>query len=72
MIPKNGGRVRTPAPTAYPAPGTFARQSQARELNCTSGKFCGPRAQWPDGNCGKPLKFCAPEILQDLTGTRPP
>ena len=23
-------------------------------------------------NCGKPLKFCAPEILQNLTSTRPP
>ncbi len=55
------GRVRAPAPTAYPAPGTFARQSQARKRNRTSGNFCKPRAQWPGGNCGKPLKFCAPE-----------
>ena len=55
------GRVRTPAPTAYPAPGTFARQSQARKRNRTSGSFCRPRARWPGGNRGKPLKFCAPE-----------
>ena len=60
------GRVRAPAPTAYPGPGTFARQSQARKRNRTSGNFCKLRAQWPDGNCGKPLKFCAPG------GHRPP
>ena len=55
------GRVRAPAPTTYAAPVPFARQSQARELNCTSGNFCRPRARWPGGNRGKPLKFCAPE-----------
>ena len=60
------------APTAIFAPGAFARQTQARKWNRTGGNFCKPRAQWPGRNRGKPLKFCAPEILQDLTGTRPP
>ena len=59
--PEGGGGRLIAAPTAYPGPGTFARQSQARKRNRTSGNFCKPRAQWPGGNCGKPLKFCAPE-----------
>ena len=64
------GRSQT-GPTVY-APGAFARQTQARKWNRTGGNFCKPRAQWPGRNRGKPLRFCAPEILQDLTGTRPP
>ena len=60
------------APTAVFAPGAFARQTQAQKWNRTGGSFCKPRAQWPGRNRGKPLRFCAPEILQDLTGTRPP
>ena len=64
------GRSQT-GPTVY-APGAFARQTQARKWNRTSGNFCKPRARWPGRNRGKPLRFCAPEILQDLTGTRPP
>ena len=60
------------APTAIFALGAFARQTQARKWNRTGGNFCKPRAQWPGRNCGKPLKFCAPEILQNLISTRPP
>ena len=45
------------------APGAMARQSQAQSLNRNSSNFCKPRAQWPGLNCGKPLRFCAPEIL---------
>ena len=35
-------------------------------------KFLYTQAQWAGLNCGKPLRFCAPETLQNLTGTRPP
>ena len=33
--------------------------------------FHQTRPQWAERNRGMPLKFCAPEILQNLTSTRP-
>ena len=64
------GRSQT-GPPGF-APGALAEKTQAQLWNRTGGNFCKPRAQWPGRNRGKPLRFCAPEILQDLTGTRPP
>ena len=64
------GRSQT-GPPGF-APGAMAEKTQAQLWNRTGGNFCKPRAQWPGRNRGKPLRFCAPEILQDLTGTRPP
>ena len=52
--------------------GTIVRNMQAREWNRTTPNFCKPRAQWPGNDRHQPLRFCAPEILQFLTGTRPP
>ena len=52
--------------------GTIVWNTQAQKRNRTKGKFCARRAQWPGGNLDQPLRFCAPEILQNLTGTRPP
>ena len=60
------------APTAETGPGALARQSQAQFLNHTSFNFYKPRAQWPGGNSDQPLRFCAPEMLQNPAGTRPP
>ena len=54
------GRVMDPPLRRYP-PSHISSETQARKLNRTSGNFCTPRAQWPGGNRGKPLKFCAPE-----------
>ena len=34
--------------------------------------FCKPRAQWPGRNLDQPLRFCAPEVLQNPASTRPP
>ena len=52
--------------------GMLARQTQAREWNRASSNFRKPRARWAGGNLDQPLGFCAPEILQNLTGMRPP
>ena len=49
------------------APGALARQSQAQKLNPTSGNFCTPRVQWPGRNLDPSLRFCAPEILFNLS-----
>ena len=68
----NGRAGEDPAPTAKAAPWTLVRQSQARLWSRSSDNFCKPRAQWPGWNRRKPLRFCAPEILLNLTGTRPP
>ena len=54
------------------APGAMVRQSQAQGRNRTNYNFGKARAQWPGGNLDQPLRFCAPEILLILTGTRPP
>ena len=62
---------RRPRPTAQHQPPP-ARQSQARlwnRTNCNSGKV---RAQCPGRNHGKPLRFCALEIKNNLSGGRPP
>ena len=40
--------------------------------NRTSFNFWKARARWPGLNLGKPLRFCAPEVLQNLASTRPP
>ena len=53
------------------APGALAGNIKARTLNCNSGNFCKPRAQWPDGNLDQPLRFCAPEILCPAQGVAP-
>ena len=68
----NGRAGEDPAPTAKAAPWTLVRQSQARLWSRSSDNFCKPRAQWPGWNRRKPLRFCAPEILLNLPGTRPP
>ena len=39
--------------------------------NRSSGNFCSARAQWPGRNRGKPLIFCAPEILCLTQGVTP-
>ena len=54
------------------APGALAQHSQARKWKRTGCNFREARAQWPGLNCGKPLRFCAPEIFFYLTGTCPP
>ena len=64
------GRSQT-GPTAY-LPGALVRETQAQVWNRTSGNFCKPRAQRPGRKRKSPLRFCAPEILQNLTSTRPP
>ena len=43
---------------ALPDPG------EARDTKSATTKWAGRRG-------GKPLRFCAPELLQNLTGTRP-
>ena len=55
-----------------PAPTTPARQSQARNGDRTNCNFGTTRPQWTGLNCGKPLRFCAPEIQQHQTAGRPP
>ena len=65
------GASRRPRPTAQHQPSP-ARQSQAPMWNRTSFNFWKARARWPGLNLGKPLRFCAPEILQNLANTRPP
>ena len=50
-------------PTAYLAPGAYARQRQAQSWNRTNGNFCIPRPQWAGKKRGPSLRFCAPEIL---------
>ena len=59
------------APTAESGPGALARQSQAQFWNRNNSKFCKPRAQWPGLNSGKPLRFCAPEMLCLAQGVTP-
>ena len=49
-----------------------ARQNQAQPWNRTSRNFGTARAQWPGRKRKSPLRFCAPEILLHLSGTRPP
>ena len=53
----DGGRVRTPAPTAENSLGTLARQTQAQTWNRTKNKFCKLRAQWPGGKLGTHSNF---------------
>ena len=48
-----------------------ARQNQAQPWNRTSRNFGTARAQWPGRTRKSPLRFCAPEILLHLSGTRP-
>ena len=64
-------RVQEAAPYS-PAPTAPARPSQARKWNRTSPNF--PHSQGPVARreFRAPLRFCAPEILQNLTSTRPP
>ena len=45
------------------APGALAGNIKARTLNCNSGNFCKPRAQWPGGNLDNHSYFHAPEGL---------
>ena len=45
------------------APGALAGNIKARTLNCNSGNFCKPRAQWPGGNLDTHSYFHAPEGL---------
>ena len=45
------------------APGALAGNIKARALNCNSGNFCKPRAQWPGGNLDTHSYFHAPEGL---------
>ena len=74
-FPLEGGRLggRTMcAPTVGDRPVSLVRQSQAREWNRNSRNFYKLRTQWPGRNRGKPLRFCAPVILQNPAGTRPP
>ena len=54
------------------APGTIVWNTQAQKRNRTNNNFGNARAQWPGSDRHQPLRFCAPEILQNLTGTRPP
>ena len=61
--PSPRGRLVLPA---------LARQSQARKGNRAGNNFCKPRAQWPGRDWYQPLRFCAPEILLRLSGTRLP
>ena len=81
-FPLSGGIVLPPgrgkaygrpkaAPTAESGPGALARQSQAQFWNRNNSKFCKPRAQWPGLNSGKPLRFCAPEMLCLAQGVTP-
>ena len=63
------GRSQT-GPTGY-APGALAHQSQAQNWNRTDCNFCKLRAQWPGLNCGKPLRFCAPEGFCLAQGVTP-
>ena len=44
-------------------PGALAGNIKARTLNCNSGNFCKPRAQWPGGNLDTHSNFHAPEGL---------
>ena len=53
------------------APQVLVRQSQALLWNRDSGNFCKPRAQWPGGNRGQLLHFCAPEIFCLTQGVTP-
>ena len=48
-----------------------ARQSQARKGDRTNCNFGTTRPQWAGRRGRKSLRFCAPETLQNLTGTRP-
>ena len=50
---------------------TPARQSQARLWDRTNNNFGTARPQWAGLDRGKPLRFCAPEMLLHLSGTRP-
>ena len=81
-FPLSGGIVLPPgrgkacgrpkaAPTAESGPGALARQSQAQFWIRNNSKFCKPRAQWPGLNSGKPLRFCAPEMLCLAQGVTP-
>ena len=65
------GAPRSLRPTAQHQPPSV-RQSQAQGRNRTNYNFGKARAQWPGGNLDQPLRFCTPEILLILTGTRPP
>ena len=64
---ETGPRAHTVRPYGENGPETLARQSQAQKLNRTSGNFCTPRAQWPGRNLDPSLRFCAPEILFNLS-----
>ena len=44
----------------------------AREWTRITPNFCKPRAPWPGRNLDQPLRFCAPEVLQNPSSTRPP
>ena len=59
-------------PYSESAPVPLVRETQAQMRNRTSGNFCNPRAQWPGWNSDTHSDFRAPEILLNLTGTRPP
>ena len=71
LIPHPSRATARVAPTAYPAPGALVRQSQAQNWNRTDCNFCKLRAQWPGLNCGKPLRFCAPEGFCPAQGATP-
>ena len=59
------------APTAGNGPEALARPSQARGRNRNSRNSGTVRAQWPGVKRWKPLRFCAPEILQNPSRMRP-
>ena len=59
------------APTAGNRPEALARPSQARGRNRNSRNSGTVRAQWPGVKRWKPLRFCAPEILQNPSRMRP-
>ena len=64
------GRSQTGPPTTDQL--SPARPSQALLWDRTSCNFGEARPQWAGKKRGPPLRFCAPEIMQNLTGTRPP
>ena len=66
------GRVRTPAPTATYAPEALVRETQAHGWNRTRSNFLPRQAPVGRNKSRRPLRFCAPEILLHLSGTRPP
>ena len=74
-FPLEGGRLggRTMcAPTVGDRPVSLAKKTQAQTENRSDSKFCTPRPLvGPDSNAGKHSWFCAPGLLQHLSGGGP-